>query len=75
MPKRSVGEEVLSLVTGGHPKSRWVLGAIFASSFIVGIVAPYFGLRPYRRLLVYGIAGVWLLVITLAIALGERTDE
>jgi hypothetical protein len=73
-PPGSVSGELLSLVEGTHPKSRWVRGGMIGTALVAGFVAPYLGLRQYRLRLVLGISAVWF-VIALVIAFRESRQD
>jgi len=68
----SVSGELLGLVNGSRPKSRWVRGGMFASGVAAPLVSDLLG-WPWRQnkgLLILGVAAVWF-VIALVIAFRE----
>jgi hypothetical protein len=69
-----VGGELLSLVSGTHPKSRWVRGGMFASALGAGFVAPYLGWRQYRLRMILVISAAWF-VIALVIAIRGSSKD
>ena len=73
-PPESLSGELLSIVNGTNPRTRWVRWGMIATALVAGFVAPYLGWRPYRMRLVLGISAVWFL-IALAVALGETRNR
>ena len=68
----SVGERLLDLVSGAHPKSTWVRGGAFVTAIAAGLVAPYLGWRPYRLRLILAVSAVWFLI---ALVIAFRDSE
>jgi len=71
----TVSGELLSLVNGNHPKSRWVRSGMFASGLAVPLVSDLLGWpwRENKGLLILGIAAVWF-VIALGMAIRESRN-